>query len=124
MASTATRPTQRAWRIPARPPITAPRPGRHVVTHRRRRPRPVWLHARLDRLPWYLPPAPYTLTDAAAAEMFDNTARRELGVSGAEFVRRWEAGEYADATDDDPQGRRVLHVAYLIPFFRAGDLRS
>lgn len=48
-------------------------------------------------------------------ELFDQQARRYLGVSGDEFVRRLEAGEYGDP-DDDP---RVMRLVMLLPFARA-----
>lgn len=56
--------------------------------------------------------------------MFNQDARRTLGISGREFLRRWDSGVYNDASDTDPEGRRVLHVASFIPFIPADDLRS
>jgi hypothetical protein len=44
--------------------------------------------------------------------MLDRRARRRLGFSGAEFLRRWEAGAYAD----DPDQPGVMDVALLLPF--------
>lgn len=32
---------------------------------------------------------------------FDAVARRRLGISGAEFRRRWDAGQYAHLEPDD-----------------------
>jgi hypothetical protein len=49
----------------------------------------------------------------AGRELLDEQARKYLGVSGAEFLRRWEAGEI-DA-DDDPD---VMRVAMLAGFAR------
>ena len=46
-------------------------------------------------------------------EMFGRAARGTLGISGEEFLARWDAGDYADA--DDPA---VTPVAMLIPFAR------
>lgn len=45
--------------------------------------------------------------------MFDRAAREALGISGAEFLAKWDAGEYED--NDDPA---VTRVAMLIPFAR------
>lgn len=45
-------------------------------------------------------------------ELFDRAARRELGVSAAEFLRAWDAGEH-DAEAEHPE---VSSVAMLIPF--------
>jgi hypothetical protein len=47
--------------------------------------------------------------------LFDAAARRFLGISGDEFLRRWDAGDFDD--DDRPE---VTHVALLIPFARDG----
>ncbi len=43
-------------------------------------------------------------------EMFDNAARLRLNMSGEEFARRWDAGEYYDR--DEPW---VMFVASLRP---------
>ena len=47
-------------------------------------------------------------------EMFDNAARLRLNMSGEEFARRWDAGEYYDR--DEPW---VMFVASLRPNGRA-----
>jgi hypothetical protein len=39
------------------------------------------------------------LTAEEAEEVFDRVARSSLGISGEEFRRRWEAGEYANSDD-------------------------
>lgn len=44
--------------------------------------------------------------------MLDRRARRRLGISGAEFLRRWESGVYAA----DPDQPGVIDVALLLPF--------
>jgi hypothetical protein len=49
----------------------------------------------------------------AGQELLDEQARKYLGISGVEFLRRWEAGE-VDA-DDDPD---VMRVAMLAGFAR------
>lgn len=36
-----------------------------------------------------------------AAEMFSDLCQRYLGISGPEFLRRWDAGEYSGCVDDD-----------------------
>jgi len=33
------------------------------------------------------------MSEQAAGEVFDGIARRELGISGSEFLQRWDAGE-------------------------------
>lgn len=45
--------------------------------------------------------------------LFDRIARRFLRLSGAEFLARWDRGEFEG--DDRPE---VTHVAMLIPFGR------
>ncbi len=45
--------------------------------------------------------------------MLDRAAREVLNISGDEFLRRWDAGDYQDA--EDPA---ITRVAMLIPFAR------
>lgn len=56
------------------------------------------------------------LSDEEAREEFDAQARKWLGLSGEEFLRRWDAGEYRGLEDDDPPN--VLMVASLISLVR------
>lgn len=53
------------------------------------------------------------LTEAEAVALFDRAARRDLGISGPEFLARWERGDYASVEDPAAEG-----VAMLIPFVR------
>lgn len=46
-------------------------------------------------------------------ELLDRQARRQLDMSGEQFVRAWEAGEF-DGVDDPA----VIDVAMLLPFGR------
>ncbi len=46
--------------------------------------------------------------------LLDEQARRCLGISGEEFLRRYDAGAYAA----DPDRPEILEVAFLIPFAR------
>jgi hypothetical protein len=48
---------------------------------------------------------------------FDQQARALMGLSGAEFLRRWDAGEF-EAVADDPDHPEIMHLALLIPFGR------
>jgi len=48
--------------------------------------------------------------------MFDRRCRDNLGISGEEFLARWDAGEYASIPDGE--NGRVMHLAMLIPFAR------
>lgn len=47
-------------------------------------------------------------------QIIDRQARRYLGISGAEFLRRWTRADYAA----DPDRPGVLDVAMLLPFAR------
>jgi hypothetical protein len=44
------------------------------------------------------------LSQQEAEQAFDAVARREMGISGAEFLRRWDAGLYQDRCMDDVEG--------------------
>jgi hypothetical protein len=57
------------------------------------------------------------LTPDEGREFFDRQARRLLGISGEDFLRGWDAGEY-DAIADDPDHPEVMRLAMLIPFGR------
>jgi hypothetical protein len=51
------------------------------------------------------------LSEAEGWEFLDQSARYHLGISGEEFVRRWQAGEYPD-----PDGTPAMHVVMALPF--------
>jgi hypothetical protein len=51
------------------------------------------------------------LTDDEARELFDQAAQFYLGVSGEEFLKLWESGQY-----DDPDQPEIMNVAMLLPF--------
>jgi hypothetical protein len=44
------------------------------------------------------------MSEQDAAEVFDGIARRKLGISGQEFLDRWDAGEYRSCDRDDLDG--------------------
>ncbi len=48
---------------------------------------------------------------------FDETAQRLFGISGEEFIARYEGGAYAELSCDSEHGN-FLYVAGLIPFAR------
>ena len=54
------------------------------------------------------------VTDEEAWGIFDETARREMGISGEEFLRRWDAGEW----QDDPDHYPVMNVISMLAFAR------
>ena len=43
-------------------------------------------------------------------ETFDEIARKELGMSGKEFLDAWDAGKF----DDNPDQPHIMHVVMLI----------
>ncbi|MDQ2829159.1 MAG: hypothetical protein M3Y74_08915 [Chloroflexota bacterium] len=47
---------------------------------------------------------------------FDERTRAYLGMSGEEFMRAWDAGEF----DNEPEQTDVTAVALLLPFGRFG----
>jgi hypothetical protein len=60
-----------------------------------------------------------TYVDVLSAEeglaLFDRHARRELGISGEEFLRRWDAGLYRPIPDT-PEGRKIARLVMSMPF--------
>ena len=54
------------------------------------------------------------LSAKQGAAPFDKAARRLLGISGDEFLLRWDRGDYAD----ERESMAVTKVAMLIPFAR------
>jgi hypothetical protein len=50
------------------------------------------------------------LSAARGRKLLDKTARRWLGMSGAEFARLWKAGRI-----ENPDRPEVLRVAALLP---------
>jgi hypothetical protein len=57
------------------------------------------------------------LTDDESRAHFDRQAQRLLGITGEEFLRRYDAGEYA-TPQDGRQQRAVMKLAMLAPFGR------
>ncbi|WAL66631.1 hypothetical protein ORV05_02095 [Amycolatopsis cynarae] len=50
------------------------------------------------------------------ARLFDKIARDEMGISGDEFLRRWDAGEWDDVDYDTIPG--LIEVRDSLPFVR------
>jgi hypothetical protein len=57
------------------------------------------------------------LNDDEARRQFDRQARRLMGMSGEEFLRRYEAGEL-EAVQDERQQRAVMKLAMLTDLVR------
>lgn len=59
-----------------------------------------------------LPPI-VELSEEEGRALFDEQARKYMGMSGDEFLRKWDAGEI-----EDPDRSEVWTVVFLIPFVR------
>jgi hypothetical protein len=57
------------------------------------------------------------VTPEEARKIFDRRARMELGISGEEFLRRWDAGEY-DQIPDTPDGWKIARLSMILNFAR------
>ena len=55
------------------------------------------------------------LSDEEARAYFDEQARRLLGISGEEFLDRYEAGEYWGETDFD-RYHKINELIMIMPF--------
>ena len=62
-------------------------------------------------------PEIYEPTWEEGRALFDDEARRLLGISGEEFLRRLDAGEYDDIEEDEV-GRKIVHLLISLPFVR------
>ncbi len=58
-------------------------------------------------------PGVRVLTPEQGRELFDRQARLRLGMSGDEFIRAWDAGEFGDRDDSDLMG-----LVMMLPFAR------
>ena len=57
------------------------------------------------------------LTDEEAHAIFDAQARKTMGMSGEEFLRRYDAGEFADIHRDG-ENTAFIKLEMLIPWGR------
>ena len=57
------------------------------------------------------------LDDDESHQFFDEQARRLMNMSGEEFLRRYDAGEF-DEVLDDPRCRGMAMMISMIPFGR------
>jgi hypothetical protein len=60
----------------------------------------------------------HIVTREEGLALFDQQARKTLGISGDEFLRRWDEGVY-QPVPDTPEGRAIGRLAMLIPFARS-----
>lgn len=57
------------------------------------------------------------LTDDEAHAIFDAQARKTMGMSGEEFLRRYDAGEF-NGIQDDWENMGLIRLIMLIPWGR------
>ncbi|MGI8477914.1 MAG: hypothetical protein ACR2OO_16315 [Thermomicrobiales bacterium] len=57
------------------------------------------------------------LSSAEELRQFDQAVQKRLGISGEEFIRRWESGEYWGIADE-PDHLHIGSLISLIPFAR------
>ncbi len=50
--------------------------------------------------------------------LFDRQVRRYLDMSGEEFLRKWDAGEFGDPDDRTKNPPGVMQLAMLLPSVR------
>jgi hypothetical protein len=58
-----------------------------------------------------------TLSEEEARQEFDELARTLMGMSGEEFLRRWDSGEYREI-GDLPGHRHIVLLAGFLPLVR------
>lgn len=56
------------------------------------------------------------LTEDESGALFDRVARRHMGISGAEFLQRWDSGEWNNINLDDVDG--LVEVWAFLPAVR------
>lgn len=62
-------------------------------------------------------PGVHLTTAKEGQELFDRQSRELLGISGDEFLRRWDAGAYRPIPDT-AEGRKIGRLVMRIPFVR------
>lgn len=61
---------------------------------------------------------PARLSHEEGHELFDYAAREIAGMSGPEFLARYDAGKSNDLSEETPEGFNLQHLIMLIPFGR------
>jgi hypothetical protein len=62
-------------------------------------------------------PGTVEVTEDEYAAMFDDAVRGQLGISGEEFIQRWNRGDYAEVADKAGH-RHLIDLAMSIPIDR------
>ncbi len=58
------------------------------------------------------------VTQKEGRKLFDHHTRKDLGISGKEFLRRYDAGEYRGLGCATEEARKIQRLVMLIPFAR------
>ncbi len=66
-------------------------------------------------------PIIYQPTYEEGMAILDRNARELIGMSGEEFVRRFDAGEFS-GIEEDEFGRAVVTLSFYVPFARQGSM--
>lgn len=62
----------------------------------------------------HVEPKPRTISREEARQFFEAEAQRLFGMSGDEWVRRYDAGEFDEIFDTTP----VLDMYFMLPWYR------
>jgi hypothetical protein len=62
-------------------------------------------------------PGIHLTTPKEGRALFDRQAKKTLGISGNEFLKRWDSGGYR-AVSDSAERRKVRRLVMLMPFAR------
>lgn len=63
-------------------------------------------------------PGVYLMSEAEGIEFFDRQARKALGISGDEFLQRWDEGMYSSLADTS-DARPIRRLVMLMPLVRS-----
>lgn len=58
------------------------------------------------------------ITPEEGREIFEREAQRSLNMSGEEFLRKWDAGEFDPLIDDPKYHTKIISVYMLMPLVR------
>jgi hypothetical protein len=92
--------------------IQEPLPGSTIPSERR-----MTMALRRNPIESETPGEDFIMPKEEALAFFEREIQRLMGMSGEEFIRRYDAGEYNDL-EDIPETRNVLRASFLIPFGR------
>ncbi|MBA3414273.1 MAG: hypothetical protein H0U10_03495 [Chloroflexia bacterium] len=88
-----------------------------VTVNRRTRQRPAPVPSPAEEDDGFELPPLLELSEDEGRAFFDREARRQVGLSGEEFLRRYDRGDYA-GIEEDEFGRAVVELSFLVSFGR------